>query len=754
MSDIKINIELDAGELTNQIKNVEAQVKSLKYNTDQLDMGVQFIEASKAIEKLNAEVEDNLTAMQGVEEGSEAYDILAANVEEANKQIKEQKQKLEEATNTVAAYQAQFDNATQEVDKLNKQLQNVKIGSDKFKNLQKQIKEATKEQTKFKKQLDAANSSMKISPGLFKKTIPAIKSVGVAIKSAFNIIGLIAEAIIFIIELFKKLINNVKPLKVLMEKIGAVVDSVVSVLSNMLGNILMPLFEAIGKFFTGDFSGAFESIKKVGSAYADIFNGTLIDNIERAAKAAEAFQEASENCARVMASTTNEAEHLKNALDNEISTYKDATKSAKEHKESLQKAQETYKQLTGVYNQQKDAILNLAVATLNKTAADKNMEVFTKEQTDAFIQEYLATGSVAKAFEKLGQAGIDLYNTMDKDSITDFSDLLKQVEDINSSATTAKNALQEIQNANASIKKEANKEIKTEVFVEYSQNDIDKKKQDIQKKMNGVAKFSVEYQNYKEELDKLNKISEYGNNVVQMQVELNISDEDLTKFKSFLQDSLNTDITTLDPTELATYYDDYLNYLQQEIEDKKQLNEINALTKEIQDNIKKTTEAEAKAKQQSEEAQKNIVSAYNDTATAVGEVTGETEMATKAQQALNLALQVQAMAQAISTASKGDPYTVALRIAAASAAVVAGMAQFTKFATGGIVSGQYQTGDMNLVAVNSGEMILNKNQQGNLFRLIQNGSIGGLNGDVQFRISGKDLVGTLNNYNKYNALTK
>lgn len=175
---------------------------------------------------------------------------------------------------------------------------------------------------------------------------------------------------------------------------------------------------------------------------------------------------------------------------------------------------------------------------------------------------------------------------------------------------------------------------------------------------------------------------------------------------------------------------------------------------EAQNNIKATNEAQAKAKQQEQEAQQNLVSAYNDTASAIGDVTGETELAAQAQQAMNLALQIQAMAQAISTAAEGDPYTVALRIAAASAAVVAGMAKFTKFATGGIVEGQYQTGDMNLVAVNGGEMILNKNQQGNLFRLIQNGTIGGQGGDVQFKISGKDLVGTLNNYNKYNSLTK
>ena len=76
-----------------------------------------------------------MTAIQEVEAGSEAYNALAEQIEEANKQIEEQKQKLEEAADTVAAYQAQFDNATQEVQKLNEQLKNVKIGSDKFKDL-------------------------------------------------------------------------------------------------------------------------------------------------------------------------------------------------------------------------------------------------------------------------------------------------------------------------------------------------------------------------------------------------------------------------------------------------------------------------------------------------------------------------------------------------------------------------------------------------------------------------------------------
>lgn len=751
MSDIKINIELDAGELTEQIKNVENSVKGLKYNTDQLDMGVQFLDASKAIEQLNSKLQENLTAIQEVEAGSEAYNALSEQIEEANKQIEEQKQKLEEAADTVAAYQAQFDNATQEVQKLNEQLKNVKIGSDKFKDLQKQIKEATKEQTKFKKQLEAANSSVKQSPGFFSKMKPAIKTVGVAIKSAFNVIGLAAQGIIYIIELFKKLINNVKPLKIIMEKIEVIVDSISSILFNMLGNILTPIFEAIGKIFSGDFSGAWESIKQAGSAVGDVFSGKLIDNVKNAAEAALAFKEASDKCARIMGSTTNEAEHLKNALDKEISSYNDATKSVKEHKESLEKAKKTYEQLITVYNRQKGAISDLVAATLNKNAADNALKTLSKEQTDLFMKEYLATGSLEKAFGKLGDAGASIYDSMGNESLEEFQNLLKQIEEIDEKAVSAQNSLQGIINADANSN---NKKVQVEMVVEYSQADLDKKKREIQNKMNTVVKFSAEWQNLNEELKKLNKISEYGVEPIKMQVQLGISDDELSRFRDFIKNTLNSDITTLDSTELQTYYEDYLAYLEQEKEDKLQLNEIAAATLEVQNSIKAANEAQAEAKQQEQEAQQNIVSAYNDTATAIGEVTGETEAAAKAQQAMNLALQIQAMAQAIATASKGDPYTVALRIAAAAAAVVAGMAKFTKFATGGIVEGQYQTGDMNLVAVNGGEMILNKNQQGNLFRLIQNGSIGSQSGDVQFRISGKDLVGTLNNYNKYNSLTK
>lgn len=82
---------------------------------------------------------------------------------------------------------------------------------------------------------------------------------------------------------------------------------------------------------------------------------------------------------------------------------------------------------------------------------------------------------------------------------------------------------------------------------------------------------------------------------------------------------------------------------------------------------------------------------------------------------------------------------------AAMASIIAAMATLPKFASGGIVGGTSYTGDRQLVRVNSGEMILNHQQQAQLWNAISSGSVGG--GEVQFRIEGQQLVGVLNNYN-------
>lgn len=71
-----------------------------------------------------------------------------------------------------------------------------------------------------------------------------------------------------------------------------------------------------------------------------------------------------------------------------------------------------------------------------------------------------------------------------------------------------------------------------------------------------------------------------------------------------------------------------------------------------------------------------------------------------------------------------------------------------KFAEGGIVGGTSYTGDKLFAMVNSGEMILNKRQQNNLANMLGNG------GQVEFVISGDNLVGVLNNRNNKRNLTR
>ena len=71
-----------------------------------------------------------------------------------------------------------------------------------------------------------------------------------------------------------------------------------------------------------------------------------------------------------------------------------------------------------------------------------------------------------------------------------------------------------------------------------------------------------------------------------------------------------------------------------------------------------------------------------------------------------------------------------------------------KFAEGGIVGGTSFSGDKLFAMVNSGEMILNRRQQGNLANMIGGG------GQVEFHISGDSLVGVLNNKRNKTNLTR
>lgn len=81
--------------------------------------------------------------------------------------------------------------------------------------------------------------------------------------------------------------------------------------------------------------------------------------------------------------------------------------------------------------------------------------------------------------------------------------------------------------------------------------------------------------------------------------------------------------------------------------------------------------------------------------------------------------------------------------------VASTISQLKGYNTGGIIEGNSIHGDKVLARVNSGEMVLNKRQQSNLFRQLNNATnnASAMGGNVTFTIHGSELVGVIDNYN-------
>lgn len=108
--------------------------------------------------------------------------------------------------------------------------------------------------------------------------------------------------------------------------------------------------------------------------------------------------------------------------------------------------------------------------------------------------------------------------------------------------------------------------------------------------------------------------------------------------------------------------------------------------------------------------------------------------------------------EAASSAGKGAaklPFPMNLiAIGSAIAGVLALFSMIPKFANGGVIGGSKFSGDNNLARVNSGEAILNGSQQARLFKVLNsNAPVNSLNGQVEFKISDKALVGILKQHN-------
>ena len=113
--------------------------------------------------------------------------------------------------------------------------------------------------------------------------------------------------------------------------------------------------------------------------------------------------------------------------------------------------------------------------------------------------------------------------------------------------------------------------------------------------------------------------------------------------------------------------------------------------------------------------------------------------------ALSAAAKDAAMAIAAANAAAAAGPAAPAAALAAAAEVGAGLtATMAAFAKGGIVGGNSTHGDRNIIRANSGELILNKAQQGTLYKAIASGNLGG-GGGGEWRVRGTDLIKVINN---------
>ena len=91
--------------------------------------------------------------------------------------------------------------------------------------------------------------------------------------------------------------------------------------------------------------------------------------------------------------------------------------------------------------------------------------------------------------------------------------------------------------------------------------------------------------------------------------------------------------------------------------------------------------------------------------------------------------------------------------ASSAAALVKSLGAAALLADGGVVGGNSYHGDTIIAGLNAGEMVLNRKQQANLFRALDNGISSNAGGKVEFEIKGSTLKGVLKNYdNKMNKV--
>ena len=373
--------------------------------------------------------------------------------------------------------------------------------------------------------------------------------------------------------------------------------------------------------------------------------------------------------------------------------------------------------------------------------------------------------AIDEADEKLNDELQELFDKWDKDSKADLESLLldKPKRGKRDSIFDYKKSSSEIFGEEADVAKDWADEIKKQIDeIESKYDNIADASEDVRKKLKDLkAEYALaskeaasleeamKIRQIMEDIDELNKtiddavvggiknLAESTDRVIKglENIAKVFDDEDNPALKDFIDGwekfmAIFNEVVQI--IEMFTSISETLNTITktQETLDKAELamqqQKVNLLEKEIAYRQALLIQKQAENK----ETEKAIAANITETAVSKGAASANAS---------------EAVAGATASGAKLPfPYNL-VAIAAGIAAVVAALANMGKFAKGGIIGGNSYSGDKQMARVNSGEMILNKHQQGMLFNAINSGKLGG--GNVQFKIRGTDLIGVINNEN-------
>lgn len=416
----------------------------------------------------------------------------------------------------------------------------------------------------------------------------------------------------------------------------------------------------------------------------------------------------------------------------------------------------TIQSITGAYTMSK----------LNDTdpAYQSELAALNKQYESAIAYNVLLNKYSDEQLQKLGQQRVAMIQT--EQTLADMTTQMERVENKTTGTTTAtQKAAEAIKGSLTDWQKMAQEAQKNRDASVYMSDAWKSANAQLEEALKNIEKITAAMERAKTE-------SKYGTDILTPitgqkltgQVENSRSDnlagvnkhtiEDLEAMVA-VYEKLNKKLTEGDP--LLAHYNQRIKELRQEIERLKQYGVWTPPTPPDEDAEKwdKFTNAMYSSA--------NAVSSISDTFQSGMKVTTASvlKMVSQTLPAISTLIDayvvlagVEATSKAVTTSKHWIEAIAAVAALGAAVATALSMANSnkSKFAQGGIVGGNSFTGDRVTAQVNSGEMILNKAQQARLFKIANGGATGG--NQVEFHISGTELVGVLNNQNRKNNLIR